>query len=109
MAQRDNLLCNFHFNRVWRELAIAVFESEGDGTDQFEPLLHKLHGVPGALRYNIPLPLGDGGQDVHHHTAVGGGSVKVVLQAGKGNAVAAKYVLDQIAQILDRTGQPVQL
>ena len=57
------------------------------------------------LRYDVALPLGDGGQDVHYHPAVGGGGVKVVRIL-----VWAKYLHREVIQIIHpRVVRPIKI
>ena len=95
---------SFHpvFGLSW---PLPLSKPKGTAPTNLSPCFINCHGIAGAFRYDIPLPLGNGGQDVHHHPAIGGGGVEIILQAGKGNAVVAEHIFDQITQILDGPGQ----
>jgi len=73
-------------------LSVVAVVSEGDSANQFQILLHELHGIPGAFTDDIPLPLCQRGQYIYGHPAVSSSGIKVILQAGEGYLVFLKYI-----------------
>ena len=64
----------------------------------------------GALADHLAFPLAHGGQQIEHHAAAGGAAVDLLADGQeRGAALRAEVIVEQLAQVADRSRQPVQL